>query len=81
MRKVQVSSVKTHISRLLDEVEHGETIVVTRHGRTIARIVPEGDVDRERFAQAKEDLTRLRKAMPPMTIEEIVSARDEGRRG
>lgn len=80
MRKVQVSAVKTHISRLLDEVEHGETIVVTRHGRTIARIVPDEDGERGQFAQAKEDLAKLRKTMPAMTVEELLSARDEGRR-
>jgi len=32
---------KTHFSKLLDRVAHGETITVTRHGKPIARIVPE----------------------------------------
>lgn len=31
---------KTHLPQLLDRVEHGETIVITRHGRPVARLVP-----------------------------------------
>ena len=33
MREVQASEAKAHLPRLLDEVERGETIVITRHGR------------------------------------------------
>ena len=33
MREVQASEAKTHLPQLLDEVEHGETIVITRHGK------------------------------------------------
>jgi prevent-host-death family protein len=40
-REVQAPEAKTHIARLLDEVERGETIIITRHGQAIARIVPE----------------------------------------
>lgn len=31
---------KTHLPQLLDRVEHGETIVITRHGKPVARLVP-----------------------------------------
>lgn len=31
---------KTHLPQLLDRVERGETIVITRHGRPVARLVP-----------------------------------------
>jgi prevent-host-death family protein len=33
--------VKTHFAQILDRVAHGETITVTRHGKPVARIVPE----------------------------------------
>lgn len=39
-REVGVYEAKTHLPRLLDAVEHGETITITRHGRPIAKIVP-----------------------------------------
>jgi prevent-host-death family protein len=31
---------KTHLPRLLDEVEAGGTVTITRHGREVARLVP-----------------------------------------
>jgi len=31
---------KTHLPRLLDEVEAGESITITKHGRAVARLVP-----------------------------------------
>ena len=41
MRDIQASDAKTHLPQILDEVERGETVRITRHGRPIARIVPE----------------------------------------
>jgi prevent-host-death family protein len=40
MKQVNVHEAKTHLSRLLEEVEAGEDIVVARNGRPIARLVP-----------------------------------------
>jgi prevent-host-death family protein len=31
---------RTHFPQLLDRVEHGETIVITRDGKPVARLVP-----------------------------------------
>lgn len=31
---------KTNLGQLLDRVEHGEVIVITRHGTPVARLVP-----------------------------------------
>ena len=31
---------KTHLPQLLDRVEGGETITITRHGKPIARLIP-----------------------------------------
>lgn len=31
---------KTHLSALLDRVERGEEIVITKHGRPVARLAP-----------------------------------------
>ena len=40
MREVQASDAKAHLPQVLDDVEHGESVVITRPGRPIARIVP-----------------------------------------
>lgn len=41
MRSVAVVEMKAHLSSLLAEVERGEEIAITRHGRVIARLVPD----------------------------------------
>ena len=40
MREFGVYEAKTHLPRLLDDVEAGETIVITRHGKPVARLTP-----------------------------------------
>ncbi len=40
MSTVTLAHAKAHLSRLLDRVETGEEIAITRHGRLIARITP-----------------------------------------
>lgn len=40
MREMTASEASRNFKRVLDETEHGETIVVTRGGRRIATIAP-----------------------------------------
>jgi prevent-host-death family protein len=40
MSTVTLAEAKTHLSRLLDRVEAGEEVVITRRGQPIARISP-----------------------------------------
>jgi prevent-host-death family protein len=40
MKQVNIHEAKTHLSRLLEEVEAGEDVVIARNGRPIARVVP-----------------------------------------
>ena len=77
-REVQASEAKTHFARLLDEVERGETIIITRRGQAIARIVPEARVRQEEIDQALEDLTELGKQTGTITVEEILAWRHAG---
>lgn len=39
-RQMTATEVKSRILALLDEVAEGEAIEITKHGRTIARLVP-----------------------------------------
>jgi prevent-host-death family protein len=74
MREVQASEAKAHLPSLLDAVERGETIIITRHGKPIARIVPEAsELDR-----VIADIEEFRKTMPRIPLEELLSARHEG---
>jgi Antitoxin Phd_YefM, type II toxin-antitoxin system len=38
VREIRASEAKTHLPQILDEVERGETIVITRHGRPFAAL-------------------------------------------
>lgn len=40
MKTVTFTEFRSHASGLIDEVERGETLVVIRHGRPIAEILP-----------------------------------------
>jgi prevent-host-death family protein len=78
VRKIQAAEAKTHLPQLLDEVERGETIVITRHGRAIARLVPEDDRRNSEIAQAIESIRARRRRTGRITVEELLSARHEG---
>jgi antitoxin (DNA-binding transcriptional repressor) of toxin-antitoxin stability system len=65
---------------LLDEVERGETIVITRHGRPVARLVPDEVSRRAERADAIAAIKALRKGSARLSVEELLSMRDEGRR-
>ena len=40
MKSASVSEAKNGLSALLDEVRRGETVLITHHGRPVARIEP-----------------------------------------
>lgn len=44
-RTVGAYEVKTHLAALLDEVERGRTVTITRNGRPVARLSPLADGD------------------------------------
>jgi prevent-host-death family protein len=77
-REVGIYEAKTHLARLVDEVEQGETITITRHGRPVARLVPVSDQKR-RARAAIEAIIRERKGrrLDGISIRELI---EEGRR-
>jgi prevent-host-death family protein len=80
MREVQASDAKTHLPQLLDAVERGETIVITRHGRPIARLVPEAERRRAEIQATIDGIKTLRHSGPTMSAEEIRAFINEGRK-
>ena len=80
-REVGAFEAKTHLSELLAAVEAGERVTITRRGKPVARLVPiEEDVLAQR-AEALKKLAKLRERLRgTMTVEEILAARDEGRK-
>lgn len=78
MREVQASEAKAQLSGLLDAVERGETIIITRHGKPIARIVPEADRRQAELDRVITEIDEFRQTMPRIALEELLSARHEG---
>ena len=80
MREIQASEAKVHLPQLLDEVERGATLIITRHGRRIARIVPDVDQRQEQIDKALAGIRALRERTGRIGVGELLSARDEGRK-
>ena len=80
MQTIPASEAKTHFLRILDAVERGESIVVTRHGRPVARICPQAEVEQDRVRKAVADILAIRSRTQPITQSEIRADRDRGRR-
>jgi prevent-host-death family protein len=78
MREVQASDAKTHLPQLLDDVERGETIVMTRHGRAIARLVPEAARRQEEIDAAIEAIEALRSRTGKIAVDDLLATRHEG---
>jgi len=83
MTTVGAFEAKTHLSALLDRVERGEEVTITRHGRAVARLVPAHEHDPAVTAAAIERIARRRNALHnesgTFSLEEILAFRDEGR--
>ena len=78
MQRVNVREARQQISRLLDTVATGEEIVIMRHGKPAARLLPASDVEtgKMRFP----DRSALRAMIPPAKLpaaELIREMRDE----
>ncbi|MGP9813014.1 type II toxin-antitoxin system Phd/YefM family antitoxin [Rhodopseudomonas sp. NSM] len=80
MKHVSLADARANIAELLDEVERGETVTISRDGAKSFEIAPPFDESRrEEARRAIEEIRELRKTAPRATVEEILSWRDEGR--
>jgi prevent-host-death family protein len=83
MRQFSAFEAKNKFGTLLDLVEQGEEVVVTRHGKPVARLVAETAVrpksTPEEIARIKEEFRQLAKGMKldGVSIKELI---EEGRR-
>ena len=70
---------KTHLSTLLERVSRGEEVLITRHGKAVARLVPAAVADR---AHIDETIAKLKAARTGVTLGGLnwKALRDEGRR-
>ena len=69
---------KTHWSSLLDKVGNGHEFIITKHGKPIARLIPESLIEDRRTLEAAEALKTMRKGIMLDGLD-WKSLRDEGR--
>ena len=79
MIKVGAFEAKTHLSSLLEKVKEGEEVLITRHGKAVARLVPADQAARSDLKATISEVQNLRKSMTLGSLgwREL---RDEGRR-
>ena len=79
MREVGAFEAKSKLGTLLDRVERGEEILITRRGRAVARLVPaQAGFDRVRAQRAVDGILQTRRGVTlgGISIKELVN---EGR--
>jgi len=82
MREIGAFEAKNRLSMLLDAVENGEEIVITRHGKPVARLIPDrSDHDAHRARDAAERIRARAKDLKggPFDWAEWKQYRDDGR--
>jgi len=74
MQTIGTYDLKTHLSEVLTAVERGKTIVVTRHGRAIARISPDHATKYKETRRAIAAIARFRRTRLPkgVTIRSLI---------
>lgn len=80
MRTIGAFEAKNRLSELLANVENGEEVTITRHGRAVARLVPITRHDEARIAAAIAELRELRRQVRLAPGESVRGLIDEGRR-
>jgi prevent-host-death family protein len=60
MSEIGAYEAKTHLPKLLERVEKGESFVITRHGRAVAELGPVGKRDEKNIRRAIADLRSFR---------------------
>ena len=78
MSEMSVAQAKAHLSEILDRVEAGETVTITRRGRPVARVsgiaAPKKPIDLEALRKFRESQPMSERSAAEM----IREMRDEG---
>lgn len=85
MATITAFEAKTRFGELLERVAKGEEVVITRHDKPVARLVPEGAQrldEVRRSVQGLRDLQQSirRRSKAKLSNREVRSAIEEGRR-
>lgn len=77
MNEIGAFQAKNTLGSLLDRVERGEEITITRHGKPVARLVPAQRQDMDRAREAAERIKNWKRAdLKGLKIKDLI---EEGR--
>lgn len=84
MKHVGIFEAKTNLSRLIEQVEKGQEVTITRHGKPVVKLVrARAELTPEQIAERKEAIKRLQEIAARLKInatqEEIKAWINEGR--
>ena len=80
MRSVNLAAAKAGLSALLDAVEAGEEVRITRRGKTVARLVPDHastDADADDWATRLQQFQQNHAPLPTAAVDLVRSLREE----
>ena len=81
--KIGAFEAKNTLGTLLDRVQHGEELVITRHGKPVARLVPNSErIDQPMAEAAAQRIRERAKGLKSGAFDwnALKELRDEGRR-
>lgn len=80
MNTIGAFAAKTHFSALIEQVERGEQVVITKHGKPVAKLIPASDA--KSHERARLAVARLQEFSKHLTLGGIdwKTLRDEGRK-
>lgn len=86
MRQIPIAAFKDRVSEFIAAAEAGEEVMITRHGKVAARLLPPDDL-KERSARARLAMARLKLMRDKMraegrttSIDEMIEWKNEGRK-
>jgi len=62
VKKIGAFEAKNRLSELLEAAENGEEVVITKHGRPVAKLIAVREFDRAKAREAAEWLIEFRKS-------------------
>ncbi|EKD74548.1 MAG: hypothetical protein ACD_44C00406G0001 [uncultured bacterium] len=78
MQSIGSFEAKTHFSSLLQKVEKGEQVIITKHGRPVAKLIPAFSVNKAEIKLTIEKIKKFNRSHFLKLDWKVL--RDEGRR-
>lgn len=82
MQSLSLAEAKSHLSAVVDRVEAGEEVVITRRGRPVARIVPERELNADEAQRWVDEVRAFLRDQPvreASAVETVRRMRDDER--